>query len=167
MESYGHYWFPWWAIILLLGIYFFLIRSRNRYYFKRIKKIMGCKKTKESELYSAIDEINKTIKGTFSLIDYVDVTFHGNAYKLFKGTFASTGPAGEYGFSGMVFSSNYICSLDQVSSANAMGMKDLLELKAKSGTTAIFTIKNIRRLKNEIEKEALLSPMKDAANAMR
>ncbi len=124
--------------------------------------MMGCKRTNESELYSAIDEINKTIKGTFSLIDYVDVTFHGNAYKLFNGTFASTGPLGEYGFLGMVFFSNYICSLDESSSANAMGMKNLVELKAKSGNTAIFTIKNIRELKNEIEKEAMLDSMKSA-----
>jgi hypothetical protein len=116
---------------------------------------MNSKRTNESELYSGIAEINNTIRGTFSIIDYVDVTFHGNAYKLFKGTFASSGPAGEYGFSGMVFSSNYICSLDEVSSANAMTMKDLLELKAKNGNIAVFAIKNIRRLKKEIKKEAL------------
>ena len=161
MESYNHYWFPWWVIILLFGICAFLIRFRNRYYFKRIKKIMGCKKTNESELYSAIDEINNTIKGTFSIIDYVDVSFHSNAYKLFKGTFASTGPLGEYGFSGWVFSSNYICSLDEVSSANAMGMSDSLTLSVQNGNTAIFTIKNIWRLKKEIEKEILSNPMKD------
>jgi len=168
MESYSIYGSWLWVILfLLLAICFFLNGFRNRYYFKKIKKIMGCKKTKESELYSAIDEINDMIKGTFSIIDYVDVSFHSNAYKLFKGTYASTGPAGEYGFSGMVFSSNYICSLDEVSSANAMGMKNLLELKAKSGNTAIFTIKNIRRLKNEIEKEALLDPIKSARTSSR
>lgn len=156
MESYGIYGHLLWVILLfLLAVCFFLIGFRNRYYFKKVKNIMGCKKTEESELYSAIDEINNTIKGAFSIIDYVDVSFHGNAYKLFKGTFASTGPAGEYGFTGMVFSSNYICSLDEVSSANAMEMKNLLELKAKSGNRAIFTIKNIRRLKNEIEKEGV------------
>ncbi len=110
MDSYSLYGFPLWIILIfIVAICTFLIVSRNDYYFKRIKKIMNSKRTNETELYAAIDEINNKNRGKFSVLDYVDVKFHGNAYKLFKGTFASIGPAGEYGFSTTIFSSNYIC----------------------------------------------------------
>ncbi len=162
MESDSFYGFPLWVIFLLLiAGCAFLIDYRNDYYFKRIKKIMNSRKTEESKLYAAIDEINNKNKGKFSIIDYVDVKFHGNPYKLFKGTFASIGPMGEYGFSTTLFSSNYICSWDAVSSSNAVGMKDTLKLSIQNGNTAIFTIRKIRRLKKEIEKELVLNPEED------
>lgn len=141
-------------LILLLSIIgcFLLIELRNRYYFNEIKKIVGSKQTDMSNLYTAIDGMNNR-KGKFSIVDYVDVKFDGKDYKLIRGVFTSIGPNGEYSPIMWVFRSNYICSLDRASLENAKEMKDLLKLSVQDGSTAIFIIKNIKKLKNRIEKE--------------
>ncbi len=143
----------WLILLLLITACFILIKWRNTYYFNMVRKIVDSKKTGMSDLYTAIDGINNVIKGTFSIKDFIDVKLDGNDYKLMTGLFTSIGPNGEYGPMGAVFSSNYICSLDRASLENAKRMNDLLRLSVQNGNTAIFIVKNTRKLKNKIEKE--------------
>jgi hypothetical protein len=99
--------------------------------------------------------INNMSKGKFLINDYVDVKLDRNDYKLIRGVFTSIGPITEYGPMGAWFRSNYICSLDRALLEDTKGMNDLLKLPVQNGSTAIFIIKNIRRLKSKIEKEFL------------
>jgi hypothetical protein len=141
----------WLILLLSIAVCFLLINLKNKYYFSEIKGIVGSNKSDMPDLYKAVDEINKVIKGKFSINDYVDVKLNGNNYKLIKGYFASITFLGEYGPTGRLFGTNYLCSLNRTSLERAKGMNDLLRIVAENGNMGIFTIKSMRRLKKRIE----------------
>ena len=155
METYYFGIFPLWLILLLLVIAFFLaVRFRSKHFFNEIKEIVNSKKTGSSDLYAAVDAMNGISKGKLSIDDYVDVKLDGNDYKLIRGSFSSIAAASEYGLTMTVLSGSYICALDKASLENAKWINDLLRLSVQHENAGVFLIRNIRKLKNRVKKEA-------------
>jgi hypothetical protein len=153
MEEIANFFQEYWLLVIFLIIVFsYIIDKYNDYCFNEIKEIVGYKEADLTSSYTAINEINNVSKGTYTLIDSVDVKLDGYNYKLVKCVLHNCSGIESQRFS----TSLYICSLDRTSSAVAKGMYNLLRLADESERASIFIVRNVRRLKNKIEEELQL-----------
>jgi hypothetical protein len=90
--------------------------------------------------------------------DFIDFNIGENDFKLVKGLSSSTIIHGR-GASLEMHPSFYVCCLNKYSLEKARGMTEFFKLAVENGTYGIFWIKDLRKLKSEINKY-FLPPIK-------